>query len=48
MAASDNRPLDAGTAFPTMTLKALGDAPITIPADLAGRWAVLLAYRGHW
>src|SRR5947208_15204781 len=37
-----------GEPFPTITASRVGGGEMTIPQDLAGRWAVLLFYRGHW
>lgn len=37
-----------GEHFPTITASRVGGGELTIPGDLAGRWAVLLFYRGHW
>ncbi len=37
-----------GEHFPTITASRVGGGEMTIPRDLAGRWAVLLFYRGHW
>ena len=34
--------------FPTITASRVGGGEMTIPQDLAGRWTVLLFYRGHW
>src|SRR5437588_9805096 len=40
--------LHNGERFPTITAPRVGGGEMTIPQDLAGRWAVLLFYRGHW
>ena len=40
--------LQNGQRFPTITAPTLAGAEITIPDDLAGKWGVLLFYRGHW
>ena len=40
--------LSNGERFPTITASRAGGNEMTIPEDLAGRWAVLLFYRGHW
>src|SRR6266849_5906770 len=37
-----------GEHFPTITASRVGGGEMTIPQDLAGRWTVLLFYRGHW
>ncbi len=34
--------------FPTITALKVGGGEMTIPADLAGSWAVVLFYRGDW
>jgi len=36
-----------GEQFPTITASRMGGGEMTIPQDLAGRWAVVLFYRGH-
>lgn len=40
--------LTNGQLFPTITASHVGGGEFTVPDDLAGRWAVLLFYRGHW
>src|SRR5258707_10305411 len=40
--------LSNGEHFPTITASRVGGSEMSIPEDLAGRWAVLLFYRGHW
>jgi peroxiredoxin len=40
--------LNNGEHFPTITASRVGGGEMSIPQDLAGRWAVLLFYRGHW
>ena len=40
--------LDAGDAFPRMTWHTVDGESLVVPDDFAGRWAVLLIYRGHW
>ena len=42
------RRLDAGDAFPRMSWRTVDDERLTVPDDFAGRWAVILVYRGHW
>ncbi len=39
--------LNNGEHFPTITASRVGGGEVTIPQDLAGRWAVLLFYRGQ-
>ncbi len=34
--------------FPTIVAKRVGGGQMSIPADLAGSWGVLLFYRGEW
>jgi hypothetical protein len=48
MAQSTTRKLDAGSDFPDFPLNLLGHGPTTARTALAGRWSVLLLYRGHW
>jgi len=40
--------LSNGEQFPTITASRVGGGEMSIPKDLASRWAVLLFYRGHW
>jgi peroxiredoxin len=40
--------LENGTSFPTITAARVGGGEMTIPRDVAGKWTVLLFYRGHW
>lgn len=40
--------LDNGDLFPVMVIEALEGNRIVLPADLSGKWGVLLFYRGHW
>jgi len=48
MAQSPNRKLDQGEAFPDMVIRTLDGTNGSLYELLAGRWAVLLFYRGHW
>ena len=34
--------------FATIAAPKVGGGQMTIPADLAGHWSVVLFYRGHW
>lgn len=34
--------------FPTIVAKKVDGRQMTIPADVAGSWSVLLFYRGEW
>jgi peroxiredoxin len=40
--------LTNGQQFPPLTASRVGGGTMTIPQDLAGKWGVLLFYRGHW
>jgi peroxiredoxin len=40
--------LENGLHFPTITATRVGGGEMTIPQDVAGKWTVLLFYRGHW
>ena len=40
--------LDAGDAFPSMSLATPDGAGVTLPDHFAGGWGVILIYRGHW
>ena len=35
-------------AFPDLAIPAVGGGTLSLPADLAGSWGVILIYRGHW
>jgi peroxiredoxin len=48
MAQASASMLDTGDAFPAMELAKLGGGTMHLPADLHGRWGVILFYRGHW
>ena len=37
-----------GDFFPTIELSRVGGGTLALPHDLAGRYAVVLVYRGHW
>lgn len=43
-----NEKLNAGMAFPTITLNLARGGQTTIPADIKTPYLVLLFYRGHW
>jgi peroxiredoxin len=40
--------LNAGDAFPTLSLDLLGGTTLTLPNDIGTRYGVVLFYRGHW
>lgn len=40
--------LDAGDAFPSLTLNLVGGGTLTVPDDLSTKYLVALFYRGHW
>ena len=40
--------LDAGDAFPSVTLNLVGGGTMTVPDDLDSKYRVILFYRGHW
>ncbi len=40
--------LDNGDRFPQIEARRVGGGSMTVPDDLAGDYAVLLFYRGHW
>ena len=46
--AQKNERLDEGDTFPTLTCQTLDDDTLTLPADLAGNWSILILYRGTW
>jgi peroxiredoxin len=37
-----------GSVFPALDLPAVGGGTMRLPDDLAGSWAVVIIYRGHW
>ena len=40
--------LENDQQFPTVTARKVEGGEMTIPADFAGSWGVLLFYRGEW
>lgn len=40
--------LDSGDLFPSLTFTTVGGNSLNIPDDLAGKWSVVLLYRGDW
>ena len=40
--------LHNGDNFPSLSLPAVGGGRVSLPADLAGGFGVVLFYRGHW
>jgi hypothetical protein len=48
MAQGVSKRIDAGDPLPRMKWQLIDGSSLTIPDDLAKRWAVLLLYRGHW
>jgi peroxiredoxin len=40
--------LNTGDTFPSLTVTPTGSDPIELPAAVAGRFAVVLLYRGGW
>lgn len=40
--------LDAGAAFPPLTLTTVDGGSITLPDDIDTTYQVVLFYRGHW
>ncbi len=43
-----NMRLENNQQFPTIVARRVQGGEMTIPADLAERWGVLLFYRGQW
>ena len=41
-------PLATGEVLPAIHAKDLEGNDVDITASLAGRWAVIILYRGHW
>lgn len=37
-----------GQLFPTLTAARVDGGTATLPQDLAGKWGIVLFYRGHW
>ncbi|HSD99484.1 MAG TPA: hypothetical protein VLB72_01980 [Burkholderiales bacterium] len=49
MAQPQPQKLDSGDAFPRLApMRTLAHGPLELPAALAGKWGVILFYRGHW
>ena len=44
----DAKRLDAGDAFPNLTVSLLAGDTISLPEDVAGHWSVVLFDRGPW
>lgn len=42
------KPLGAGDSFPSLDVRPLDGAPLRLPDAFAGRWAVVLFFRGAW
>ena len=40
--------LQGGDVLPSLSLRLAGGDTVTLPADLATPYGVLLFYRGHW
>ena len=40
--------LNAGDAFPSLTLDLVGGGTLTVPDGLDSKYKVILFYRGHW
>ena len=40
--------LENGQPFPSLVLPAVGGGKLSLPDDVAGRWATVLIYRGSW
>ena len=40
--------LQQGDRFPSVALKLVDGGSLQLPADITGRYAAVLFYRGHW
>ena len=40
--------LENDQTFPSLVVPAVGGGKLSLPDDLAGRWATILLYRGSW
>jgi len=40
--------LNAGTAFPQMTLSLVDGGSVTLPDDIQSCYQIVLFYRAHW
>ena len=40
--------LENAQPFPHLVVPAVGGGKLTLPEDVAGRWATILVYRGSW
>ncbi len=43
-----NEKLNTGSQFPAMMINLTGGGVINLPADMDGKYNVILFYRGHW
>ena len=43
-----NEKLNTGSQFPAMMINLTGGGVINLPADMDGKYNVVLFYRGHW
>jgi len=49
MAREEDGPiLEAGDVFPAIEFESINGNSVVLPDDFAGKWTVLLFYRGHW
>ena len=48
MAQSRSVNLDSNDPFPYLELKLTDGRSISLPADMSGKWTILLIYRGYW
>ena len=40
--------LDSGDPFPSLAFDTVGHGRVVLPDAVAGAWAAVLVYRGHW
>lgn len=49
MAQPQPKKLDSGDAFPRLDpIRTLAHGTLSLPGAVAGKWGVILFYRGHW
>jgi hypothetical protein len=40
--------LEPGKPFPTIAASAVSGGEVTLPKDIASKYAIVLSYRAHW
>lgn len=47
MSTTPARPLDEGAPFPELEFETIAHGRMRLPDAIAGKWTVVLIYRGH-